>query len=365
MNYRNDREYRHGSAERIGVLLVNLGTPKAPTPAAVRRYLKEFLSDPRVVEIPRALWWVMLRLLVLPLRPRRVAANYAKIWTPQGSPLLANTMALARAVAARVQDAGWPQADVVSAMRYGEPGLDAELERLRHANARRLLIVPLFPQYSATTAAAVFDAATGILHRRRWLPEMRFVNSYHDDPGYIDVCVRRIRAFRAEHGTGDKLLLSFHGLPQRNLLNGDPYHCQCHKTARLIAEALALAENDWLICFQSRFGRAEWIKPYTDETLRELARRKTSRVDVFCPGFSVDCIETLEEIAIQNRALFEREGGDELRYIPALNDAPEHADFLARLVVRHFGGWEAHATARAAHENEQSRTRALALGARQ
>ena len=365
MNYRNDGEYRHGSAERIGVLLVNLGTPKAPTPAAVRRYLKEFLSDPRVVEIPRALWWVMLRVLVLPSRPRRAARAYAKIWSPQGSPLLVNTMALARAVAARVHDAGWPQADVVSAMRYGEPGLAAELERLRRANARRLLVVPLFPQYSATTAAAVFDAVTGTLRRRRWLPETRFVNSYHDDPGYIDACARRIRAFRAEHGAGDKLLLSFHGLPRRNLLKGDPYHCQCHKTARLLAEALALAESDWLICFQSRFGRAEWLKPYTDETLRELARCKTGRVDVFCPGFSVDCIETLEEIAIQNRELFEREGGGELRYIPALNATPEHIAFLARLVVRHFGGWEAHAAEGAAEEREQSRARALASGAQQ
>ena len=364
MNYRNDGEYRHGSAERIGVLLVNLGTPKAPTPAAVRRYLKEFLSDPRVVEIPRALWWIMLRLLVLPSRPRRVAANYAKVWTPQGSPLLANTVALARAVDARVHDAGWPQADVMAAMRYGEPGIVAELERLRRVNARRLLIVPLFPQYSATTTAAVFDAAARTLGRRRWLPETRFVNSYHDDPGYIDACARRIRAFRAEHGAGDKLLLSFHGLPKRNLLKGDPYHCQCHKTARLLAESLALAESDWLICFQSRFGRAEWLKPYTDETLRELARRKTGRVDVFCPGFAVDCLETLEEIAIQNRALYEREGGGELRYIPAPNDAPEHAAFLARLVVRHFGGWEAHAAESAAEEREQSRTRALALGAR-
>lgn len=365
MNYRNDGEYHHGSVARIGVLLVNLGTPQAPTPAAVRRYLKEFLSDPRVVEIPRALWWVLLRLLVLPLRPRRAARAYAKIWSPQGSPLLVNTTALARAVAARVQDAGWPQADVTAAMRYGEPGLADELERLRRANARHLLIVPLFPQYSATTTAAVFDAATGTLRRRRWLPETRFVNSYHDDPGYITACARHVRAFRAEHGAGDKLLLSFHGLPRRNLSKGDPYHCQCHKTARLIAEALALAEQDWRICFQSRFGRAEWLKPYTDATLRELARRKTDRVDVFCPGFPVDCLETLEEIAMQNRALFERKGGGELRYIPALNDAPEHADFLARLVVRHLGGWEAYAAQSAAQERERSRARALASGARQ
>ena len=365
MHYRNDGEYRHGAAARIGVLLVNLGTPKAPTPAAVRRYLKEFLSDPRVVELPRALWWVALRLLVLPLRPRRAAAAYAKIWSPQGSPLLANTTALARAVHARVQDAGWPQVSVAAAMRYGEPNIAAELERLHRANVHRLLVVPLFPQYSATTTAAVFDATADTLRRRRRLPETRFVNSYHDDPGYVAACARRIREFRAEHGAGDKLLLSFHGLPKRNLLQGDPYHCQCRKTARLIAEALALAEQDWLICFQSRFGRAEWLKPYTDDTLRELARRNTAQVDVFCPGFAVDCLETLEEIALQNRELFESEGGGELRYIPALNDAPEHADFLARLVVRHLGGWEAYAAEGAAEEREQSRTRALELGARQ
>ena len=307
----------------------------------------------------------MLRVLVLPLRPRRTAAAYAKIWSPQGSPLLVNTTAIARAVHARVQDTGWPQAEVAAAMRYGEPGIAAELERLRRRDVRRLLIVPLFPQYSATTSAAVFDAAAAALRRRRWLPETRFVHSYHDDRGYIDACAERIRAFRAEHGAGDKLLLSFHGLPKRNLLCGDPYHCQCHKTARLIAEALALAEQDWLICFQSRFGRAEWLKPYTDDTLRELARRKTARVDVFCPGFAADCLETLEEIAMQNRELFEREGGGELRYIPALNDAPEHADFLARLVVRHFGGWEAYAAQTPAEERERSRERALELGARQ
>ena len=364
MNALNDAQYRHGSPARIGVVLVNLGTPDAPTPAAVRRYLKEFLSDPRVVEIPRPLWRMILHLLVLPLRPRRSAAHYAAIWSPQGSPLLVHTTALARAVDQRVREAGWPQAGVIAAMRYGRPGLAAELDRLCAMNTRRLLVVPLFPQYSATTTAAVFDEVGRCLRRRRHLPEMRFVNGYCDEPGYIDACARQIRAFRDQHGAGEKLLFSFHGLPQRNLQNGDPYHCQCHKTARLTAEALALPEEDWLICFQSRFGRAEWLKPYTDETLRELARQKTGAVDVFCPGFAVDCLETLEEIAIQNRKLFEQAGGGQLRYIPALNETPEHADFLAHLIVRHLQGWETSA-ADDPGERERSRQRALKLGAKQ
>lgn len=364
MNGRNDAAYRHGSAARTGVLLVNLGTPDAPTPAAVRRYLKEFLSDPRVVEIPRPLWWLMLRLLVLPLRPRRSAAAYAAVWTPQGSPLLVHTNALARAVGERVRGAGWPQAEVRAAMRYGRPGLAAELNRLHRLNTRRLLVVPLFPQYSATTTAAVFDETSRVLRRRRHLPEVRFVNDYCGEPGYIDACARRIRAFRDEHGAGDKLLFSFHGLPKRNLLQGDPYHCQCRKTARLIADALSLPDDAWLVAFQSRFGRAEWLRPYTDETLRELARQKTGTVDVFCPGFAVDCLETLEEIAMQNREQFERAGGGQLRYIKALNDTPEHADFLAQLVLRHLRGWEAFAEDDA-EEREQSRRRALQLGAPQ
>ena len=364
MAFINDRGYNHLTPLRSGVLLVNLGTPAAPTPAAVRRYLRQFLSDPRVVELPRPLWWMILNFVVLPFRPRKSARAYAKIWTAEGSPLLLHTRSLTEALAERLRK-NRPEIVVSCAMRYGAPGIAGVLGQMREQNVRRLLVLPLFPQYSGTTAGAVFDAVTGVLGKQRWLPELCFISSYHDDPAYIEACAARINSFYQKKERGKKLIFSFHGLPRRNLLNGDPYHCQCHKTARLIAAALKLPEEDWQVCFQSRFGAAEWLKPYTDQTLTGLAGQSGSTVDVFCPGFAVDCLETLEEIAMQNRDAFAAAGGGEFSYIPALNDSPAHVEALGAIVEARLQERDNVPGSRDAGERRKQAAMAKAMGAPQ
>ena len=328
----------HQQAACLGVLLTNLGTPDAPTPAALRRYLGEFLWDPRVVELPRPLWWLILHGIILPLRPARSARKYQTIWTEAGSPLLAisrqQRTALADTLAQRLPG----PVHVALGMRYGNPSIAAALADLRAAGARRLLVLPLYPQYSAATVASTFDAVSAELQRWRWLPELRFITHYHDDPAYLDALATHIAAARGEQ-PAERLLFSFHGLPQRNLLAGDPYHCQCHKTARLVAERLGLSATQWAVAFQSRFGRAEWLQPYTSELLAVWARAGVSSVDVVCPGFAADCLETLEEIALENRQVFLEAGGTTYRYLPALNDDPGHIAALAGLVERHAAGW--------------------------
>ena len=361
--------YTHGRPESLGVLLVNLGTPDAPTPTAVRRYLARFLWDPRVVELPRVLWWMILHGYILRFRPARSARAYAKIWTDEGSPLLRHSQHLADAVG-RLLDAGAPgEIHARLGMSYGSPSIESALDDLHGLGARRILCLPLYPQYSCTTTASVFDAVTAALGRRRWVPEFRFVNHYHDAPGYIAAQAANIREFWAEHGRGERLLFSFHGVPRQTMLLGDPYHCQCQKTARLIADALGLAAGDWQITFQSRLGRAEWLRPYTDETVAALGKQGLARLDVVCPGFAADCLETLEEIAMQNAELFAESGGGSLRYIPALNARHDHAAFIAQLIESHAGGWpetSRQADAReSAEERDESRRRALAMGAQQ
>jgi len=335
----SESAFRHDAPPCTGVLLTNLGTPSAPTRAAVRRYLAEFLSDRRVVELPRALWWPVLHGLILRLRPKRAAHAYAKVWTPQGSPLLAISRRQAQALQAALQERFPGPIRVALAMRYGQPSIRAGLEALRDAGARRVLVLPLYPQYSATTTASTFDAVARVLMGWRWLPELRMVTHYHDAPGYIEALARSIRGYWNEHGRGEQLLMSFHGLPRRNLLAGDPYHCECQKTARLLAESLGLGPEEYRVTFQSRFGRLEWLQPYTDATLRELAHQGVNRVDTVCPGFPADCLETLEEMDMQNRDTFLTEGGGEYHYIPALNDGPRHIDFLADLVGAHAANW--------------------------
>lgn len=361
--------YRHGSRDALGVLLVNLGTPDAPTPAAVRRYLNEFLWDPRVVELPRPLWWLILHGVILRIRPARSARAYAEIWTDEGSPLLLISEEMKTRIGQRLDSRLAGDVHVALGMSYGRPRIAEALDELYEAGARRIVVLPLYPQYSGTTTASVFDAVTRELSRRRWVPELRFINHYHDHPGYIDALAASIREHWEEHGRGDKLMFSFHGVPRQTLLDGDPYHCQCQKTARLVAEALDLEAEDWIISFQSRVGRAEWLRPYTDETIEELGRRKLGRLDVICPGFAADCLETLEEIAMQNGELFEAAGGGELEYIPALNARDDHVAFLGSLIEQHASGWpETRAQAPAAEAEEErrlSRERALALGAEQ
>ena len=361
--------HTHGRPESLGVLLVNLGTPDAPTPQAVRRYLARFLWDPRVVELPRPLWWIVLHGFILRLRPARSARAYAKIWTEAGSPLLVYSLALADAVGRRL-DADLPgEVNVRLGMSYGSPSIDSALDDLHSLNARRILCLPLYPQYSCTTTASVYDAVSRSIGRRRWVPEFRFVNHYHDAPGYIAAQAANIREYWEQHGRGERLLFSFHGVPRQTMLQGDPYHCQCQKTARLIAAALGLDDGDWQITFQSRLGRAEWLRPYTDETVAALGKQGLTRLDIVCPGFAADCLETLEEIAMQNAELFAESGGGSLHYIPALNARRDHAGFIARFIETHAHGWPE--TSREtnvgdfAKEREESRRRALAMGARQ
>ena len=320
-----------------GLLVTNLGTPDAPTPAAVRKYLREFLWDPRVVELPRVLWWALLNGFILPVRPRRVAPKYQEIWTPEGSPLLA----ISRRQVARLGEilsARFPGAfKIALGMRYGSPSIPESMEALRAASVRRLLVLPLYPQYSATTTASTFDAVAAVLQGWRLVPELHFINSYHDHPGYLDAVAASIRDALSAHGGCDRLLFSFHGIPRRYVEAGDPYADECHASARLIAASLGLKDQQWTVSFQSRVGREEWLRPYTDHLLREWGRAGVASVAVACPGFSADCLETLEEIALQNRDMFQAAGGGDYRYIPCLNDRRDHMDALAQIVCERAG----------------------------
>ncbi|MCY7316107.1 MAG: ferrochelatase [Rubrivivax sp.] len=353
--------YRHGQPARCAVLLVNLGTPDEATAPALRRYLAEFLSDPRVVEIPRAVWLPILHGIILRTRPARSAAKYATVWMPEGSPLAVWTQRQTRLLADSLSAAGH---DVLvrHAMRYGNPSLPATLDALRAEGATRVLVLPLYPQYAAATTASVADKVMQWATKTRRMPELRFVGEYHDDPAYIDALAGRLRTHWAEHGRADKLVLSFHGVPERSLHLGDPYHCQCHKTARLLAAALGLAKDEMLVTFQSRFGKAKWLEPYTEPTLQALAAAGTRRVDVMCPGFVADCLETLEEIAQEARDAFLAAGGESFHYVPCLNDTPAWIEALARLAERHLQGWDTRRAPDTAGLVLQ-RERALALGA--
>lgn len=364
--YLGNPDFRHDRPETCGVLLTNLGTPDAPTPDALRRYLGEFLWDPRVIEMPRPLWWLILHGVILRIRPRRAARAYKTVWTEQGSPLLAISRQQAEALQHALNAALPGPVQVALGMRYGNPSLAAALEQLRTANARRLLILPLYPQYSASTTASTFDAVADVLRRWRWLPDVRFVSHYHDHPAYLDALAASIRDHRQRHGAAGKLLFSFHGLPRRYLLAGDPYHCECHATARLVAQRLDLRETDWQVAFQSRFGREEWLKPYTDHTLKAWAAAGVEDVQVVCPGFPADCLETLEEIAEQNRELFLHAGGKRFEYIPALNDSAVHIAALTQIVREHAAGWPEAGSWDAAADGQRRHERlrrATALGA--
>lgn len=336
--YVGPAQFSHDQPQRVGVLLVNLGTPDAPTPGAVRRFLAQFLGDPRVVEAPRWLWWPALHGVILRTRPSRSAHAYQQIWTDRGSPLMFYT----RDLATKLQSALSEQlgSDVVLAlgMTYGNPSIDTALTELRSRNVSRLIVLPLYPQYSGTTSASVFDQVTSILQRWRWVPELRFVMQYHDDDAYIASIVQSIEQHWATQGR-KHLLFSFHGIPKSYLLAGDPYHCQCLTTARLISERLQLKEAEWSVSFQSQIGRLEWLRPYTDELLTRYARAGTRNVTVVCPGFAIDCLETLEEIALRNRQTFLSNGGVAYDYVPALNDSDLHIAVLTGLIKRHAQGW--------------------------
>lgn len=362
MSFRAEAAYSHGQAGRTAVLLVNLGTPDEPTAPALRRYLAEFLSDPRVVEIPRLPWMLILHGIILRTRPARSAAKYASVWTPEGSPLAVWTQRQRDALDAVLQGRG-QRVLVRHAMRYGNPGIPAAMDALRAEGATRVLVLPLYPQYAAATTASIFDKVSGWARTARRLPEMRFVGEFHDDPAYIAALAASVRAHWAERGRGEQLVLSFHGVPERSLQLGDPYHCQCHKTARLLAEALGLQKSEVKLTFQSRFGKAKWLEPYTEPTLVQLAGAGVKRVDLMCPGFVADCLETLEEIDQEAREAFLGAGGTQFEYIPCLNAAPAWIDALAGVVERHLAGWDTRAAPDPVVLTAQ-RERALAMGAK-
>ena len=331
-------DFAHDDQACTGILITNLGTPDAPTAAAVRRYLAEFLSDPRVVEMPRWLWMLALHGIILRIRPARAARAYQTVWTEKGSPLLYISEQLCADLQQASQSLPGP-VKIELAMRYGKPSIETGLQALKQAGAKRILVFPLYPQYSATTTATTFDAVSKVLQTWRWLPELRMINHYHDHPAYIGAIADSIQQHWQTHGRADKLLFSFHGLPKKYLLKGDPYFCECQTSARLIAEKLQLDSTQWQLTFQSRFGREEWLQPYTDHTLQQWGEQGIKHVQVVCPGFSVDCLETLEEIAVENRDVFIKAGGSEYTYIPALNAAESHISMLMDIIKQHTAGW--------------------------
>lgn len=338
-SYQAEPDFKHGRSSSLGVLLVNLGTPDEPTTKAVRRYLKAFLSDPRVVEVPRPIWWLILNLYILRVRPAESAKAYRTIWTDQGSPLLLHSQKLAATLEEKLSADLSGEVHVQLAMSYGNPSIPDALARLYAKRAERILILPLYPQYSGTTTGTVFEAVMKEIGQRRWIPETRFINHYHDDPGYIAALANSIRRHWETNGRGERLLFSFHGIPKKLVLSGDPYQCQALKTARLVAESLQLQSDQWEISFQSRVGREEWLRPYTDELLEDWGKAGIGDIDVASPGFAVDCLETLEEVAIRYGELFSESGGGKLRYIEALNSSDEHIDTLFNLIERNLGGW--------------------------
>jgi ferrochelatase len=339
MAYLPEPAYAHGTLARTGVLLVNLGTPDEPSASAVRRYLKEFLWDPRVVEIPRPLWWLVLNGIILNTRPAKSAAKYATIWTKEGSPLrvyLDRQVQLLRGyLGERVKS---PLA-VAGACRYGNPSIANGLRQLRSKGCDRVLVFPLYPQYAASSTGSVMDALGAALATMRNVPAIRTLRGFHDHPAYVKAIARNVNEYWMKHGRPDRLVMSFHGLPRFSLDKGDPYHCECHKSARLIATELGWNDERTVVTFQSRFGRAEWLKPYTGETLERLGREGASRVDVICPGFAADCLETLEEIAIEARHTFETAGGRQFHYIPTTNDTPAFMAALTVIALENLHGW--------------------------
>lgn len=359
MKYKNSSHFNHGQADKIGVLITNLGTPEAPTKKALKPYLKEFLSDPRVVEVPRLIWWCILNLVILNFRPARSAKAYETVWSEQGSPLMLHTKNQASALQQQLKSRFGDDVVVDFAMRYGKPSIADVLDKLFQQGVRKLLVLPLYPQYCASTTGSTFDAIAQDFMLRRWLPDFKFISHYHDNHDYIAAVAEKIKSHREQHGSADKLIFSYHGIPKRYLLNGDPYHCECYKTSRLIAEYLGLQQDQYLTTFQSRFGREEWLKPYTDHTLQDLAKQGVKSVQIVCPGFSADCLETIEEIGVENRDYFMEAGGERYEYIECLNSDESHINLLTSLVSEEIKQWHDHTD----KDLENRQKRAIQLGA--
>lgn len=340
MKYIGKPQFEHGTKEKLGVLVVNLGTPTAPETGAVRRYLAEFLSDPRIIELPRWLWNILLHGIILRIRPSRSAKAYREVWSEEtGSPLLSISRQQEHALREELGRRFGEHVQVALGMRYGEPSIDGAIAELEAANVRRMIVLPMYPQYSGTTTASVFDAVTSRLQKTRWIPELRFINQFCDHKAFVSSLAASVRESWESNGRGDLLVTSYHGIPKRYLTNGDPYHCLCHKTSRLLAEDLDIAPDKIRVVFQSRVGREEWLRPYCDETMKNLPGEGIKSIDVLCPAFAADCLETIEEISGENREYFEEHGGERFQYIPCLNDRPDFVHFLGDLVERHAQGW--------------------------
>ena len=333
-----EKNYEHGSKDKTGVLITNLGTPDAPDAKSLRKYLNQFLSDPRVIEIPKFLWQIILKGIILQVRPRKSAANYKKIWTDNGSPLLDISKKQIEGVK-KVISLKYPNIEFALGMRYGNPSIESALKDLQNRQVRRLLVLPLYPQYCAATTGSTFDEVTNILQTWRWIPELRFINQYFEEEEYIDALATSIKNFWEKYEKPQKIVFSYHGIPKKYLTNGDPYHCFCLKTTRLVKEKMNIADEEIITTFQSRFGRAEWLKPYTAETLKELPKKGVKDIHIISPGFSADCLETLEELEEENREYFIEAGGEKYKYIPCLNDNEKHLKFISKLILKHTQGW--------------------------
>lgn len=357
--------YQHGTPNQTGILLVNLGTPDAPTAQALRPYLKQFLSNPRVVEIPRWAWWPILNGVILNTRPKKSAEKYAQIWMPEGSPLKVHTVRQTQLLRDILTERAQPTPIVEYAMSIGNPSIAEVMRGMKERGCDCILVLPLYPQYASSSTASAFDEVFAQLGKMRNVPAIRTVKHYHDHPGYIAALAENIRDYWAKTGRPDKLVMSFHGVPRITLDQGDPYHCECQKTGRLLAEALELDASKYQICFQSRFGRAEWLSPYTAITLEQLGKEKTRRIDVVCPGFVSDCLETLEEIAMEGKGIFTQAGGQEFHYIPCLNERADWIQALADIALANLEGWlgAGHSGEKSSEERAQSRARALGMGA--
>ena len=353
--------FQHGSPSQIGVLLINLGTPDAPTAEALKPYLRQFLSDPRIIEIPRWIWWFILNGIILNTRPKKSAEKYALVWTEEGSPLKVHTERQAKLLAQALTSAISPAPMVEYAMNIGNPSIAQVLGKMKAAGCDQFLLVPLFPQYAASSVGSAMTHAFAELAKLRNMPAVRTIKHFHDDHGYIAALARNVQDYWDTHGKPSKLVISFHGVPRKTLDQGDPYHCECQKTGRLLAEALALTSEEYQVCFQSRFGRAKWLTPYTTDILETLGKQKLNRVDVVCPGFVADCLETLEEIAIEGKKTFTEAGGNEFHYIPCLNEHPAWINALTQITLNHLQGWSV--PQRTAEEAALCRERAAKLGA--
>lgn len=344
MAFNIEPKYEHGDQLKVGILLANLGTPDAPTAAALKPYLRQFLSDPRIVEIPRIIWWFILNCIILVVRPKKSAEKYAQVWLKEGSPLLVHAQKQAQLLRGFLAQKIKSPHVVELGMSYGNPSIASAIEKLKAAHCDRILVFPLYPQYAASSTASALDAVWRVLLKTRNVPAIRTIRNYHDHPAYIAALAASVREHwrlnnKPNFGGGEKLVMSFHGVPKAHLTSGDPYHCQCHKTARLLAEALKLTKSDYIVAFQSRFGKQEWLKPYLANTLEELGKSKTKRIDVICPGFSSDCLETLEEIAMEGKHIFTSNGGGEYNYISALNENEAWIHAMTDIALENLQGW--------------------------